>query len=163
MRFMLILLLVTSLRGWAQEIIPPECSDFKSVKKTTFVVFNKQELMTLGRCTGVNLLKQGRGQELAQACGEVMEDRLNPLGVLSLSKAEAIKIGQCMGVIKYIHDYYHNEAIQSIGNASLADKNRVYQCRRDLEAVEILMAASNDLLNTRIEIRALLCSKKYGG
>ncbi|MFT4927661.1 MAG: hypothetical protein ACI8WB_003774 [Phenylobacterium sp.] len=155
MRMLFLLFLMVSCQSVAKEALVKSCQHLQSATKATFVLFSKKELIELGKCTGVDLIKKGQMKALELACGEVTENKASPLGIASLSMVEAIQIGQCMGVINYIYDHYHGESVES-------NRNRTYQCRRDtIEAAEILSISES--INTRDEARAKLCTKQRRG
>lgn len=120
------------------------------------VIFNKAELMELGACVGIELVKHDKLLNISEACDEVVEDKLNPLGMLSLSKKEAIQIGQCFGVIKYIYDYYDDAKYQAPYYSSYRRSDNVYQCEKGMRAVSILRA-SEQKFSSRADIRDVLC------
>ncbi|CED59512.1 putative exported protein [Moritella viscosa] len=96
MRLLFIILsLVLSLNCMASASVPSKYKDIASqVNRIDLIMFDKAELMELGTCVGVELAKHNKLENLSEACDEVVEDRINPLGMLSLSKKEAVQMGQ---------------------------------------------------------------------
>lgn len=133
--------------------LPSSCENYTDVAKSSLVIFSKKELIELGECTGVALLKRRGLSTLTQACNEVIEDRLNPLGIMSLSKAEAIQIGQCVGVINYVYQRYHDERVS---RSYYGSRSNVYQCLKGRRAVDVLSNQPQSRYS-RNEVRDLLC------
>ncbi|NQZ93553.1 MAG: hypothetical protein HRT97_14585 [Moritella sp.] len=160
MRTLLFLLtLVISCNSLADMRVPARCEESVSlINKTDLIFFNSTEVIKVGECIGVELVKRGVEQELPKACGEVIENKTNVLGALSLSKKEALQIGQCMGVINYVYDRYNNEKYRPSRYDSYYSKykNYVYQCATDMTAVNRLTSTTYSL-SSRSQIRDVLC------
>ena len=148
MRLLLILLLLFPAICSGNEYLKVDCEDLAEVEQSVFQMFDLKDFVELGQCVGVKLLKQGKDQSLAKACSEVIEDQKNLLGSFSLSKAEAIQIGQCVGIIKYIYDHYN-------GDIYSRSSYQKYRCKKGEAAVEILIATSG--LISLEQVREKLC------
>ncbi|MBA6371518.1 hypothetical protein H4J56_08770 [Colwellia sp. BRX8-4] len=146
--FVLFLLLVCSTTVNAKKTLFKECTQKEeSISAFNLILFNKAELINLGSCVGVASIKHGSPLDIVESCKEVVEDKVNLLGVLTLSKAEAIKIGQCLGVIQYINNKYHNEYTYN---------NGIYQCKKGMTAVKILIKLSDSKVSKTM-LRDSLC------
>ena len=152
----MVLFCLIAQTSFASEKLIAGCAHLKSAKEAEFVLFNKKEFIQLGECIAVNFIKKQTILNLPRACEEVTENQLNPLGILSLTKLEAIYIGQCIGVINYIYQHYHDEAVQYNRRSR---RNRKYSCVKGSAAVKILSASVNDE-NYRNDIRDLLCTER---
>ena len=104
--FLFCLGMISTNDAQAKGSLHSACKQYQEVLESSFVLFSKKELMELGTCTGVALLKGHRLSTLVDSCNEV-EEAKSVFGIASLSKAEAIKVGQCVGVIDYIYQRYH--------------------------------------------------------
>lgn len=158
-QLLLLLTLVISCNSLADIRVPARCEESViQIKKTSLIFFNSTEAIKVGECVGVELVKRGVEQELPKACGEVIENKNNVLGELSLSKKEALQIGQCMGVINYVYDRYNNEKYRPSRYDRYYSKyqNYVYQCATDITAVKRLIS-TGDSLSSRSKIRDVLC------
>ncbi len=133
----------------AKSSLPENCMHLKETVKADFILLNKKEFIQLGECSAVALLKLGELKKLNEACAEVIEDKNNVLGILSLSKSEALKIGQCVGVINYIYERFHNEVV----NGRYGEK---YSCSKGIKAATYLSAQSSSM-KRRDQLRDLLC------
>ncbi len=142
----------------AQVTLHHDCRQYQETVTSSFVLFSQRELMELGACTGVALLKDHRLSALPEACNEVKESK-SVFGIATLSKAEAIKVGQCAGVINYIYERYNNERITNY--SGYKRRNQVYSCIRGDEAVNIL-SKSGLSTSSRNDVRALLCDSYRG-
>lgn len=155
MKYLLLLILFVFIQpSFAKGGLIKDCEHLKNVNEAEFVLFNKKEFMQLGECVAVSLIKKQSIFNLSLACHEVIEDNSNPLGIVSLSKLEAIYIGQCLGVINYIFQHYHDEKVPKYDRWS--NRNNRYRCVKGLKAVNILKAIHVDKLD-RNDIRDMLC------
>jgi hypothetical protein len=146
--FVLFLLLVCSTTAYAKKTFVKECTqEEENISSFSLVFFNKAELINLGSCVGVATIKRGAHLDIVESCKEVVEDKVNLLGVLALSKAEAIQIGQCLGVIQYINNKYHNEYTYS---------NGIYQCKKGMAAVKTIVKLSDSKVSKTM-LRDRLC------
>jgi hypothetical protein len=140
--------------SFAKDALIKDCEHLQSIKQADFVLLNKKEFIELGECVAENLIKTKFVSNLPLACSEVIEDKLNPLGILSLTKLEAIYMGQCLGVINYIYQHYHNEMISI--NYSYNRNRKKYHCIKGVSAAKRL-SVQEDEQSTRYEVRDLLC------
>jgi hypothetical protein len=146
--FVLFLLLVCSTTVYAKKTFVKECTqEEENISSFSLVFFNKAELINLGSCVGVATIKRGAHLDIVESCKEVVEDKVNLLGVLALSKAEAIQMGQCLGVIQYINNKYHNEYTYS---------NGIYQCKKGMAAVKTIVKLSDSKVSKTM-LRDRLC------
>jgi hypothetical protein len=146
--FVLFLLLVCSTTVYAKKTFVKECTqEEENISSFSLVFFNKAELINLGSCVGVATIKRGAHLDIVESCKEVVEDKVNLLGVLALSKAEAIQIGQCLGVIQYINNKYHNEYTYN---------NGIYQCKKGMAAVKTIVKLSDSKVSKTM-LRDRLC------
>lgn len=129
-----------------------DCSHLKEVSKIDFVLFSKKEFIELGECLAINAIKSNLTFSMLEACNEVDEDRRNILGIFSLSKSEAIRIGQCVGAINYIYQRYNDEPVNRYSY-------RTYQCTKGIYAVEIIRAGLFGEVN-RKNLRKALCHER---
>ena len=148
MRFICFLLLMLSHNSFADSYLDNECDTILAKKPQNMLIFSSQKLIKYGECFGVQQLKKRAIQILPAACSEVIEDTNNLISYINLSKSEAIKIGQCVGVINYIYDNYHNTFIAQ-------DRDSKYNCNKGLVAVKLLVAVSYPLINRRDVLRVL--------
>jgi len=158
-KLIFLLTLVISCNSLADMKVSVRCEEGVSqINKTNLIFFNSAEVIKVGECVGVELVKRGIDQELSKACGEVIENKTNVLGALSLSKKEALQIGQCMGVINYVYDRYNNEEYRPSRYDRYYSKykNYVYQCDTGMTAVNKLTITSASL-SSRSKIRDVLC------
>ena len=128
----------------------------ESASKAQFVLFNKKEFIELGECLAIYTAKNQHIKDLPMMCDEVTENATNPLGIMSLTKLEAIYIGQCVGTINYIYQRYNNEFLVSRGYYRRSQK---YFCNKGMEAVNLLKKNSSDSMS-RDEVRDLLCNAR---
>jgi len=153
--FVLFLLLVCSTIVYAKNTPYKECiQEEENISKFSLILFNKAELINLGSCVGVASIKRGASLDIVESCKEVVEDKKSALGVLTLSKAEAIQIGQFLGVINYIHNKYHNENMYQRYNYRRS--NDTYQCQKGMTAVKSIVELSDSKVN-KIILRDALC------
>lgn len=131
-----------------------DCQHLEQATKSEFILFSKRDLVELGECIGINFLKNKVDIDLVTSCKEVSEDRRNPLGILSLSKVEAVQIGQCVGVINFIYQHYHGEKV--FNERIKKYSNREYRCKRGNEAVVIISTADKVNWDRNI-VKNLLC------
>ncbi|GHB59019.1 hypothetical protein GCM10008107_05180 [Psychrosphaera saromensis] len=158
MKFVIVFsLLFFSHISYSKESLPDDCIHLKSVGKANFVLLNKKEFIQLGECLAIHFIKKHSELDLVRSCNEVDEDRRNLLGILSLSKLEAILIGQCVGAIKYIYQHYNNEPINNSSNRW--QSTYVYRCIKGKKAVDKIRYSSKKLLN-RTNLLKLLCYMK---
>lgn len=156
MRYLIGFLLYSMLQvSYAKDSLPKDCSHLQSVTEADFVLLSKKEFIELGECLAISLIKKRDAINVVESCSEVDEDRRNLLGILSLSKLEAILIGQCVGTINYIYQRYDDEPVSPYSYSSNIT-NR-YQCTKGFQAVDILRK-SNAKSYTRTKLRNLLCS-----
>ncbi|NRA59810.1 MAG: hypothetical protein HRU25_02655 [Psychrobium sp.] len=127
---------------------------YQGMVASSFVLFSKKELMELGTCTGVALLKRNRLSTLVYSCNEAQEAR-SVFGIATLSKAEAIQVGQCVGVINYIYDRYDGERLDY---SAYRRSNYVYSCIRGRAAVDLLSKEPKRSYG-RNTVRDLLCDR----
>ena len=150
---LLSLLLTLSFNVNALNISYKECAkEKKDISSNNLIFFNKAELINLGSCVGVASIKRGVSLNLVKSCNEVVEDKMNTLGVLSLSKAEAIQIGQCLGVINYIYAKYHDEYIYDPYGRS----SGIYQCKKGMSAVKAITKQEETSMS-KLTLRDSLC------
>jgi len=142
--------------SYAKETLPEDCSHLQSITEANFVLFSKKEFIKLGECLAVSSIKERASLNLFESCNEVDEDRRNILGIFSLSKLEAILMGQCVGAINYIYQRYDNEPVSEYSYRS--SQSRKYQCRKGFDAVDIIRRSSRNSI-TRTKLRDLLCIK----
>lgn len=158
-QLLLLLTLVISCNSLADMRVPARCDESVSqINKTNLIFFNSTEVIKAGECVGVELVKRGVDQELPKACGEVVENKTNVLGALSLSKKEALQIGQCLGAINYVYDRYNDEKYHPSRYDSYYSKYKsyVYQCATGMSAVQRLISTTHSL-SSRSKIRDVLC------
>ncbi|MDO6569010.1 hypothetical protein Q4561_18200 [Alteromonas sp. 1_MG-2023] len=155
MKYMyLFIFLVFSMPSFSYESLPSNCSNLDEVVEESFVIFSKMEFIQLGECLAENLLKKRKTLNIVDACNEVVEDKNNYLGILSLSKAESIKIGQCAGAIKYIYTRYDEELVPH--RPGYYSSHRVYRCKKGSTAIEAIRKSGEVSMN-RENLRDLLC------
>jgi len=142
--------------SYAKETLPKDCSHLQSATEADFVLFSKKEFIQLGECLAVSLIKERTPLNLFESCNEVDEDRRNILGIFSLSKLEAILMGQCVGAINYIYRHYDSEPVSEYRYRSSQTKK--YQCIKGLHAVDLIRQSSSNSI-TRTKLRDLLCIK----
>ncbi|MBU2925808.1 hypothetical protein Q4530_01105 [Colwellia sp. 1_MG-2023] len=153
MKFLVGLLLCLLFQNsYAKETLIEDCRHLENATEADFVLFSKKEFIQLGECLAVSFIKKRIELDLIESCNEVDEDKRNFLGVLSLSKLEAIKIGQCIGVINFIYQHYDNEPVNSWGSY----KYKTYHCLKGNRAVDRIIRSRATLLNKQ-DIRKLLC------
>lgn len=151
------ILLVLVQTSNAKTTFPKDCSHLENVAKSDFVLFSKKEFIQLGECLAVSLIKKHSAVNLVESCNEVDEDRRNPLGILSLSKYEAILIGQCVGAINYIYQRYDNEPVYNRPNSN---SQKVYHCAKSKKAIDIIRLNKQPMLD-KTDLKKLLCSEGY--
>ena len=142
--------------SYAKQSLPKNCSHLEGATKANFVLFSKTEFIQLGECLAISFIKKKVQLNFVESCNEVDEDRRNLLGIFSLSKYEAILIGQCKGIIDYIYQHYDNEPVNSNSNRSYSQA--LYHCTKGIEAVDRIRQSSTTL-TTRTDLRNLLCTK----
>jgi hypothetical protein len=158
MRFLItVLLIIFSQISFAKNALVDDCSHLKGASEAQFTLFNKKEFIQLGECLVVHTIKNGPITNLPMLCNEVIEDKSTPLGIMSLTKLEAIYIGQCVGVINYIYQRYNEENI-SLNNFRYG-RSKKYYCVKGTLAVRIL-SERNHGESKRNDIRDLLCTKR---
>lgn len=152
MRYLMGLFLVSMFQvSFAEVSLPKDCSHLQSVSEADFVLLNKKEFIELGECLAISSIKKKAPLNIVESCREVDEDRRNLLGIMSLSKLEAIMIGQCVGTINYIYQHYDQELV-----SAYRYNNQRYYCSKGIHAVDIIRKSSVDL-NSRAMLRDLLC------
>jgi len=150
---LLLFSVVNANNAQAKVSLHSDCKQYKNIADYSFVLFSKRDLIELGACTGVALLKENRLPNLVDSCKEVLEAK-SVFGIATLTKLEAIQAGQCAGVINYIYNHYHNERTNY-------GSKRVYSCIRGDEAVELLSKESKKTYR-RNDVRDLLCGNSNG-
>lgn len=158
MKFVITLffLIFTSV-AFAKNPLIKDCEHLEDASQSEVTLFNKTEFIELGECLAVNAMKKSTISDLPMLCSEVKENTSNPLGIFALTKLEAIYIGQCVGVINYIHQRYHDEYID--GNSGYS-RNKTYHCQKGQRAVNILTLEATEKMYRR-DVRDLLCSSRY--
>tara|TARA_R110001599_G_scaffold82854_2_gene222839 strand:- start:32016 stop:32492 length:477 start_codon:yes stop_codon:yes gene_type:complete len=141
--------------SFAKDSLSKDCSHLQSATEADFVLLSKKEFIELGECLAISLIKKRVPLNVVESCNEVDEDRRNILGIFSLSKLEAILIGQCVGTINYIYQHYDNEPVSTYRYRSHQTKK--YQCTKGLQAVDILRQSTENSYS-RTKLRDLLCS-----
>lgn len=153
MRYWLGLLLLSyCFTSYGKNRLPSDCSHLQEVTELDFVLFSKKEFIELGECLAINAIKTSLPFNMIEACNEVDEDRRNLLGIFSLSKSEAIRIGQCMGAINYIYQRYNDEPVSRYSY-------KTYQCTKGVDAVDIIRAGLLGDVN-RKNLRKSLCHER---
>ena len=158
-QLLLLLTLIVSFNSIAEMRVPVRCEEgLAQVSTTNLIFFNTAEVLNIGKCVGVELVKKGIMNGLPKACDEVVENNSNLLGSLSLSINEAIHIGQCMGVINYVYERYNGERynLSRYDRYSSKYKKYIYQCDIGMVAVRKLIT-TNASLSSRSKIRDVLC------
>lgn len=148
--FITLILLAYIPLSLAKSSLPNSCSDYTEISKSDFILFNKAEFIDLGECIGRALLQKGKLTFLAEACEEVTEDKLSTFGIVTLSKVEAIQIGQCLGAIAYTHDRYQGK--------EYSYSNETYHCSQGIEAIKLLSSTTNSLKSSR-DVRSVICNR----
>lgn len=162
MRFSIIftfILLLFSLPSFAKSELPYGCDEYSKVEEKSFVLFNKKQFIELGECAGEALVKAKKVYNIADACSEVVEDKNSLLGIFSLSKLEAIKMGVCLGAINAVYNRYDREVVTTT-NSYLRSK-RYYSCKKGMEGVSKLISSADDEYYERSELRDILCRRVY--
>lgn len=155
MKYLLLIILFVFIQpSFAKDTLIKDCAHLENANESEFVLFNKKEFIQLGECVAVSLIKKQSILNLPLACDEVIEDHSNPLGIFSLSKLEAIYIGQCLGIVNYIYEHYHDEKVYRYDRWS--NSNNKYRCVKGINAVNILRTIKSDRLD-RNDIRDMLC------
>lgn len=121
------------------------CENLDALDSQRFVLFNKKDLIELGECVALEVIKSDKPYDWGTTCREFLEDERAILGNLVLSKLEAIQIGQCVGAINYIYMRYHKE-----------DRNSE-RCLKGKDAIQVLAILRDDSITKR-ELRSLLCT-----
>lgn len=121
-----------------------DCENLDALDKKSFVLFNKKELIELGECAALEVIKSNKPYDWGKACREYIEDEQAFLGTFVLSKLEAIQIGQCIGAINYTYMRYHKE------------EGRSTSCLKGKEAIRVLVTLTDDSISKR-ELKSLLC------
>jgi len=149
-----VLIIVFSQVTFAKSELPKDCNHLKEVSEANSVLFNKKEFIQLGECLAIHTIKRKPIVDLGMICKEVIEYQNGPFGTLSLTKLEAIYIGQCSGVISYTYQRY-NEEYPS--NMNLRHRrNNKYSCVNGMDAVHVLSEITAEK-TSRSELRDLLC------
>lgn len=150
MKIFITLILLTYIPlSVAKIALSNDCSNYKEVAESDFILFNKTEFIQLGECVGRSLLQKGKLTHLVEACNEVIEDNISPLGILSLSKVEAIQIGQCFGAVKYTHDRYQGQQYDYYSD-------KTYHCTQGIEAAQLLSLKNKEFKSSK-DIRSAIC------
>jgi len=146
------LLLSLCFASHGKNRLPSDCSHLQEITELDFVLFSKKEFIELGECLSINAIKTNSPINIVEACNEVDEDRRNILGIFSLSKSEAIRIGQCIGAINYIYQRYNNESVSHYSY-------KTYQCAKGFSAVDTIRAGLFGDVN-RKSLRNALCHER---
>lgn len=157
MRYLLLLLLLFSQCSYANDEILKYCEQQEEVSKSSFLLFNKKDLIRLGACVGKQMIMDERISQLSLACNEKIESLDSPLGIMGLSKAEAIQAGVCVGAINHVYERFNNKRIERDRKGYSRYERKVYKCKRGPIAIRILIDTSGDLTITRNVVRDLLC------
>jgi len=120
------------------------CENLDALDTKSFVLFNKKELVELGECVALEIIKSNKSYDWGKTCREYIEDEQAIIGTFVLSKLEAIQIGQCIGAINYTYMRYHKEERHSAS------------CLKGKEAIQVLATLTDDSINKR-ELKSLLC------
>lgn len=155
MRFLItVLLIIFSQSSLAIDALVDDCSHLKEASEADSILFNKKEFIQLGECLAIHTIKRKPIVDLGMLCKEVIEYQNGPFGTLSLTKLEAIYIGQCSGVISYTYQRYNEEYTS---NSSLRHRrNNKYSCVNGMDAVRVLSEITEEKIS-RSKIRDLLC------
>lgn len=145
--------------SYAKSELPYNCNEYSDVEEKNLVLFNKKQFIELGECAGEALVKAKKVYNIAAACSEVIEDKNSLLGIFSLSKVEAIKIGVCIGAINAVYTRYDRELV--LVNSRYRSTKRYYSCKKGLLAVNELVASATDEYYMRSELRDILCDQVY--
>lgn len=145
--------------SYAKSELPYNCNEYSNVEEKNFVLFNKKQFIELGECAGEALVKAKKVYNIAAACSEVIEDKNSLLGIFSLSKVEAIKMGVCIGAINAVYTRYDRELV--LVNSRYRSTKRYYSCKKGLLAVNELVASAKDEYYKRSELRDILCDQVY--
>jgi len=161
MRYFFILMLVLILfsqTSFAKSDLPYGCTEYTKVEDKDLVLFNKKQFIELGECAGAELVKAKKVSHISNACSEVIEDKQSLLGIFSLSKVEAIKMGVCFGAINAVYTRYDRELTIDSGRYRT---KRYYSCKKGMEAVNTLIFGAKDEYYERSELRDILCKQVY--
>jgi hypothetical protein len=90
-------------------------------------------------------------------CDEVKEDESNLFGTWSLTKLEAIYIGQCLGVIDFVYKRYNKQFVS--GRNGWYRQNKKYTCLKGADAVEVLIKKATNKMS-EYDVRKLLCKAR---
>ena len=153
------ILLLFSLPSFAKSELPYGCDEYSKVEEKSFVLFNKKQFIELGECAGEALVKAKKVYDIADACSEVVEDKNSLLGIFSLSKLEAIKMGVCLGAINAVYNRYDREVVTATD--SYRRPKRYYSCKKGMEGVSKLISSADDEYYERSELRDILCRRVY--
>lgn len=160
MRYLLLLVLLFSQHSYANDEILKYCEKQEEVTKSSFLLFNKKDLIRLGTCVGKQMIMDERISKLSLACNEKTESLDSPLKFMGLSKAEAIRAGMCVGAIGHVYERFNNEYIRVGQKGYSRYERKVYRCKRGPKAIGILVVSGGDLTITRSAVRDLLCLEK---
>lgn len=152
-------LILCSQPSYAKNELPYGCDEYSKVEESSFVLFNKKQFIELGECAGKALVKAKKVYNIAAACSEVVEDKNSLLGIFSLSKVEAIKMGVCIGVIKAVYNRYDRELV--LESSRYRSTKHYYSCKKGMAAVNELVASAKDEYYKRSELRDILCNRVY--
>jgi len=164
---LLFIVLVFSSQSYANEHLTNECDALLQKNATDFSYFRLKTAIKLGECLGVKQLKEGQSIALKEACEEVKEDSESMVSYLNLSMVEAIKIGQCAGIINYIYNNYNRASYQDPDlnenryRYTNTYKNRYkYKCKKETNALTAILS-SNERKYITSTILKILCAKGY--
>ncbi|MBB1398606.1 MULTISPECIES: hypothetical protein [unclassified Pseudoalteromonas] len=153
------ILILFSESSFARSHLPYSCEEYSEIELNSFVLFNKKQFIELGECAGEALVKAKKIYNIAAACSEVVEDKNSLLGIFSLSKVEAIKMGVCFGAINAVYNRYDRELV--LVNSRYRSTKRYYSCKKGMAAVDELVASAKDEYYKRSELRDILCDRVY--
>lgn len=158
MKIIILLMLISFTQSpFAKDALVDDCSHLKEATEAEFTLFSKKEFIELGECIGVYTIERKPILDLSMLCDEVREDETNPFGNWSLTKLEAIYIGQCLGVIDYVYNRYNRQFVMR--RNSWNTQNEKYSCYRGGDAVKILRKKASIKMSEH-DIRDLICKAR---
>lgn len=156
MKYVLFLLLMLlSIPSFANSNVLTACEN-SDLSTNKLVFFSKIELVRLGECIGVELIIKGQLPDLVESCKEVREDRSNVLAIFRLTVAEAIQMGQCLGVIRHVYSQYHQQAVEEQRHYNRFYSRQVYHCEKAFSAVKLIIGLGKAQLSHTM-IKHSLC------
>ncbi len=147
-----LMLLAYIPQSMAKSSLIHNCSEYEKIAESDFILLNKAEFIQLGQCVGIELMRTERMNHLVEACSEVVEDNISPLGVFSLSKVEAIKIGQCLGAVDYVYYEYNGTKYYDW----YSDSYKTVHCTQGNVAAKSLSLQTGSL-DTVQDVRTVIC------